>query len=198
MTGPSLSFVIPVLNEVLRIGPLLAALERDFPAAQRIVVDGGSSDDTVAAAMAGATQLLLGEAGRAAQMNLGARVASGDYLLFLHADSQPQFAADALGRVLQLEPRWGFFPRRLDGRRAVFLACGGFASIPLMEDVELSKRLRRQVRPLVPALVVETSARRWEQRGLLRTVLQMWGLRLAYALGVSPQRLWRIYYGPRG
>tara|TARA_R110002110_G_scaffold153886_1_gene347541 strand:+ start:97824 stop:98510 length:687 start_codon:yes stop_codon:yes gene_type:complete len=228
MTGPSLSFVIPVLNEVLRIGPLLAALERDFPAAQRIVVDGGSSDDTVAAAMAGATQLLLGEAGRAAQMNLGARVASGDYLLFLHADSQPQFAADALGRVLQLEPRWGFFPLRLDGRRAVFrvlerainrrsrcsgigtgdqmlflrrdlfLACGGFASIPLMEDVELSKRLRRQVRPLVPALVVETSARRWEQRGLLRTVLQMWGLRLAYALGVSPQRLWRIYYGPRG
>ncbi|MEQ8803955.1 MAG: glycosyl transferase, partial [Haliea sp.] len=83
-------------------------------------------------------------------------------------------------------------------RRDLFLACGGFASIPLMEDVELSKRLRRQVWPLVPELEVETSARRWEQRGVLRTVLQMWGLRLAYTLGVTPERLWRIYYGPRG
>lgn len=227
MTGPSLSFVIPVLNEMLHIGPLLAALERDFPGAQRIVVDGGSSDDTVAAAMAGATQLLLGEAGRAAQMNLGARAASGDYLLFLHADSRPLFTAAALERVLQPAPCWGFFPLRLDGRRAefrllerainlrsrcsgigtgdqmlflrrdLFLAVGGFAAIPLMEDVELCKRLRRKVRPRVPELAVKTSSRRWEKRGMLRTVLQMWRLRLAYALGVTPERLWRIYYGPR-
>lgn len=228
MTVPSVSFVIPVLNEVARIGPLLAALERDFPGAQRIVVDGGSSDDTVAAAMPGATQLLLGEAGRAAQMNLGARAASGDYLLFLHADSQPLFAAAALERVLQPAPDWGFFPVRLDGRRAVFrllerainlrsrwsgigtgdqmlflrrdlfLACGGYASVPLMEDVELCKRLRQQLRPQVPDLIVKTSSRRWEQRGVLRTVLQMWWLRLAYALGVAPAQLWRLYDGSRG
>lgn len=58
MTGPSLSFVIPVLNEEARIGSLLAVLQRNFPCAQRIVVDGGSADGTVAAAMPGATQLL--------------------------------------------------------------------------------------------------------------------------------------------
>lgn len=228
LSGPSLSFVIPVLNEAERIGELLAVLAGDFPDAQRIVVDGGSSDDTVAAAFPGATQLLLGEAGRAAQMNLGARAASGDYLLFLHADSRPRFAAEAMNRLLAVQPEWGFFPLRLDGsrpvyrlleraislrsryssigtgdqmlflRRDLFLACGGFASIPLMEDVELCKRLRRRSAPLVPELAVLTSSRRWEQRGVLATVLQMWGLRLAYALGVAPDRLRRIYYGPRG
>ena len=228
MTESSLSFVIPVLNEEGCIGPLLALLQRDFPGAQRIVVDGGSADGTVAAAMPGATQLLLGAAGRAVQMNLGARAASGDYLLFLHADSRPCFVAPQLERVFREAPEWGFFPLRLDGSRAVFrlleqaisvrsrysgigtgdqmlflrrdlfLDCGGFAPIPLMEDVELCKRLRRTAAPLVPDLAVETSSRRWEQRGVLRTVLQMWGLRLAYALGVAPERLWRIYYDPRG
>lgn len=228
MSGPSLSFVIPVLNEVARIGPLLALLERDFPGAQRIVVDGGSVDGTVAAAMPGATQLLLGEPGRAAQMNLGARAASGDYLLFLHADSRPRFAAPALAEVLATGSGWGFFPLRLDGarrvfrlleraitwrsrcsgigtgdqmlflRRDLFRECGGFAPIPLMEDVELCTRLRRLGPPLVPALTVTTSSRRWEQRGVLATVLQMWGLRLAYALGVAPERLRRIYYGSHG
>lgn len=227
MTASSLSFVIPVLNEEARIGPLLALLQRDFPGAQRIVVDGGSADGTVAAAMPGATQLLLGQPGRAAQMNLGARAASGDYLLFLHADSRPRFAAAQLQSVLSEAPGWGFFPLRLDGHRAVFrlleraislrsrysgigtgdqmlflrrdvfLECGGFASIPLMEDVELCKRLRRTAAPLVPDLAVETSSRRWEQRGVLRTVLQMWGLRLAYVLGAAPERLWQRYYGPR-
>jgi len=229
VSGPSLSFVIPVRNEAGRIAELLALLASDFPAAQRLVVDGGSSDATVAAAMPGATQLLLSAPGRALQMNLGGRVASGDYLLFLHADSRPRFAAAALAQALADAPEWGFFPLRLDGQRAVFrlleraitlrsrysgigtgdqmlflrrdvfLACGGFAPIPLMEDVELCRRLRRSGRPLVPDdLQVETSSRRWEQRGVLRTVLQMWGLRLAYALGVAPQRLWRIYYGAHG
>ena len=227
MSRPSLSFVIPVLNEAVRIGPLLALLERDFPAAERIVVDGGSVDETVAAAMPAATQLLLGEPGRAAQMNLGARAAIGDYLLFLHADSRPRFAAAELEVALAGGPGWGFFPLRLDGRQTVFrlleraiswrsrhsgigtgdqmlflrrqlfLDCGGFASIPLMEDVELCTRLRRLVAPLVPDLAVETSSRRWEQRGVLHTVLQMWGLRMAYALGVAPERLWHAYYGSR-
>ncbi|MEQ9463880.1 MAG: TIGR04283 family arsenosugar biosynthesis glycosyltransferase [Haliea sp.] len=228
MSHPSLSFVIPVLNEVERIGPLLAQLARDFPAAQRIVVDGGSTDGTVAAAMPGCTQLLLGEAGRSAQMNLGGHAASGDYLLFLHADTRPRFAAAELEKELAAKPRWGFFRLRLDGRRVVFRllergitlrsrvsgigtgdqllflqrelfqGCGGFAAIPLMEDVELCRRLRRGSRPRVPGLAVETSSRRWEERGVLRTVLQMWGLRFAYALGASPARLWRIYYGSRG
>lgn len=80
-------------------------------------------------------------------------------------------------------------------RRELFLAIGGYADIPLMEDVELSKRLRRRSRPLIWRSPVQTSSRRWQARGLLRTVLLMWSLRLQYFLGVSPQRLHHRYYG---
>jgi rSAM/selenodomain-associated transferase 2 len=224
--APQFSFVIPVLNEGPRIKGLLEALSAAFPRAERIVVDGGSVDDSVAQALPGATALLMTAVGRAAQMNLGAQTARGEYLLFLHADTYPLFAGDALSTALSARPAWGFFAVCLDGRRAVFRvieraiswrsrasgigtgdqllfvrrdvfeAAGGYAAIPLMEDVELSARLRRQHRPLVPpGLRVQTASRRWEQRGVARTVLQMWRLRLAFALGVSPERLWRQYYG---
>ena len=81
-------------------------------------------------------------------------------------------------------------------RRSLFEDSGGFDDIPLMEDVAYSKRLRRVARPLIIPQPVQSSSRRWEQRGVARTVLSMWGLRLAYAMGVSPRRLWEHYYGP--
>lgn len=78
-------------------------------------------------------------------------------------------------------------------RQDVFKRIGGFADLPLMEDIELSGRLRRQGRPacLRPALV--TSSRRWEDRGVVRTILLMWRLRLAYALGADAGHLARRY-----
>jgi hypothetical protein len=79
-------------------------------------------------------------------------------------------------------------------QRALFEQSGGFDAIPLMEDVAYSKRLRRLGKPLIVAAPVLASARRWQQRGVLRTVLSMWGLRLAYVAGVPPARLWRHYY----
>ena len=228
MAAPAsqLSFVIPVLNEAPRIAGLLEDLQARFPGAERIVVDGGSGDETVAHALPGATSVLVAESGRALQMNLGARSAQGEYLLFLHADTTPLFDARSLRAALELRPAWGYFRLRLDGRAAVFrlieraiswrssasgigtgdqllfvrrdlfAAAGGFAAIPLMEDIELCVRLRRQQRPLLPrGLRVQPSSRRWEKRGVVRTVVEMWCLRLAYALGVSPARLWRYYYG---
>jgi len=78
-------------------------------------------------------------------------------------------------------------------RRAAFDAVGGFPSIPLMEDVALSKALRRRSPPLCLRERVVTSARRWERHGTLRTILLMWRLRLAYALGADPHRLARRY-----
>jgi rSAM/selenodomain-associated transferase 2 len=80
-------------------------------------------------------------------------------------------------------------------RRAVFEALGGYAEIPLMEDVELTRRLKRRGRLAALRLRVVTSARKWEREGVVRTVLLMWTLRLLYALGVSPARLHRWYYG---
>ncbi|NOZ37647.1 MAG: glycosyltransferase family 2 protein, partial [Gammaproteobacteria bacterium] len=75
-----------------------------------------------------------------------------------------------------------------------FVHLGGFADIPLMEDIELSHRLKKISAPCCLHSRVITSSRRWETRGILRTVLLMWGLRLAWFFGVSATRLQRIYY----
>ncbi len=80
-------------------------------------------------------------------------------------------------------------------RRELFVETGGYADIPLMEDIELCKRLKRHHgRPVRVPLVVITSSRRWQQQGIARTVVLMWCLRLAYFIGVSPGRLAKIYY----
>jgi rSAM/selenodomain-associated transferase 2 len=78
-------------------------------------------------------------------------------------------------------------------RRDDFVAAGSFREIPLMEDVALSKRLKRISRPACLRERVVTSGRRWERRGTLRTIVLMWRLRLAYALGADPSRLARRY-----
>lgn len=78
-------------------------------------------------------------------------------------------------------------------RRNTFQQLQGFAEIPLMEDIEMSRRLRRLSRPLCLAEKVKTSARRWQRHGIWRTVLLMWRLRLAYFLGASPDSLAREY-----
>jgi rSAM/selenodomain-associated transferase 2 len=219
------SFIIPVLNEQAGIVPLLVGLRRQYPDAELLVVDGGSTDQTVAQAMPHCDQLLVTEAGRARQMNLGAKAASRQYLFFLHADTRPGISADELDACLACAPVWGFCRVGLSSPRPAFrviesamnirsrltqVATGdqmlfasavmfarihGFDSIPLMEDVAFSKRARRICAPFIIAQPVQTSSRRWEERGVVRTVVQMWCLRLAYVLGVSPQRLWYHYYG---
>ena len=83
-------------------------------------------------------------------------------------------------------------------RRRVFEAMGGFAAIPLMEDTDLSRRLRGVARPACIAQRVTTSGRRWDQQGLWRTVLLMWRLRAAWAGGADPHALALRYgYTPR-
>ncbi|GAB4357010.1 MAG: TIGR04283 family arsenosugar biosynthesis glycosyltransferase [Gammaproteobacteria bacterium] len=78
-------------------------------------------------------------------------------------------------------------------RRDWFERCGGFPEIALMEDIELSRRLKRLGRPACLGERVVTSSRRWESAGVWRTILLMWRLRLAYWLGADPARLARAY-----
>lgn len=78
-------------------------------------------------------------------------------------------------------------------RRALFNTIGGYPDIALMEDIAISKLLKRHGQPLCIRQKVITSSRRWEQRGMLRTILLMWRLRLGYAIGVDPQRLARSW-----
>jgi rSAM/selenodomain-associated transferase 2 len=78
-------------------------------------------------------------------------------------------------------------------RREAFDAVGGFPLQPLMEDIELSRRLRRRSRPACVRLRVATSGRRWEERGVWRTIVLMWRLRWAYWRGVPAERLAEAY-----
>lgn len=78
-------------------------------------------------------------------------------------------------------------------RRSAYLAAGGFPEIPLMEDVAMSRNLRKQGKPAVLKAALTTSSRRWEEFGIVRTILLMWALRLAYYFGVSPERLSNRY-----
>jgi rSAM/selenodomain-associated transferase 2 len=79
-------------------------------------------------------------------------------------------------------------------RRADFEAVGGYPDIPLMEDIELSRRLKRRGKLRALRLRVTTSARKWEREGPLRTIGLMWALRFLHFCGVAPARLHRWYY----
>jgi rSAM/selenodomain-associated transferase 2 len=136
----------------------------------------------------------------------------------------PEQAAAQILRHAASEPGWGRFDVRLSGRqwllrivermmnwrscltgiatgdqgiyvaRTLFDAVGGYPEISLMEDIALSKSLRRLVSPAcIHTPRLETSSRRWEKHGILRTIVLMWRLRLAYALGADPDRLARRY-----
>jgi rSAM/selenodomain-associated transferase 2 len=78
-------------------------------------------------------------------------------------------------------------------RREAFESVGGYMPIPLMEDLDISKRLKKLSRPCCLDAKLITSSRRWEENGVLRTILFMWRLRLAYTLGVSPEKLAHDY-----
>jgi rSAM/selenodomain-associated transferase 2 len=78
-------------------------------------------------------------------------------------------------------------------RRSLYEQAGGIPSLPLMEDIALSRALKKHGRPACIRQKLLTSARRWQKHGIARTILTMWGLRLAYFLGISPRHLAKYY-----
>ena len=226
MTPVRLSAVIPALNESAGIQAVLQALAPLVArGAQIIVADGGSTDGTATRALAAGAQIVDAPRGRALQMNAGAQHASGDILLFLHADTRlPPDADRLIEQALANGPQvWGRFDVRIEGQprmlrviagfmnrrsrwtgiatgdqalfmtRSAFDAVGGFPAQPLMEDIEMSARLLNLSRPVCLRARVVTSGRRWESRGVWRTVLLMWRLRLDYWRGVAPEHLAALY-----
>lgn len=224
----AVSVIIPVLDEADCLDQSLTrlfAMRWVSENCEVIVCDGGSRDDSLEIARRHSCSILHCEAGRAAQMNRGAELAQGQWLLFLHADSSlpqdlcEQFPANA---------EWGFFRLRLDHpasifrviesavnlrsritrvaggdqglffRRELFQRLGAFPPIPLMEDVAICKSARRMARPAIVESAITSSSRRWQRQGVIKTILLMWSLRLAYWLGVDPVRLHRLYYPQQG
>jgi rSAM/selenodomain-associated transferase 2 len=109
----------------------------------------------------------------------------------------PRWPFRMIGSLMNLRSRWSGIStgdQALFVRRDVFEALGGFPDIPLMEDIELTRRLKRRGRQAALRERVTTSARKWEREGVARTIGLMWTLRLLYACGVSPARLHRWYY----
>jgi rSAM/selenodomain-associated transferase 2 len=175
LESPSrLSIVMPVLDEAAHIASTLAALAPLRAQGMRlIVVDGGSRDGTLQRCATAADVLVTSPRGRARQMNAGARAATGDALLFLHADTTLPPNALALVAEALTHHAWGRFDVHIAGRsrwlpvvaafmnlrsrltgiatgdqalfmrREAFDAVGGFPDQALMEDIELCKRLRR-------------------------------------------------------
>ena len=223
-----LSIIIPVLNEADCLDQSLARLFSPGWAAddcEVIICDGGSQDDSLEIAQRYSCRIVHSASGRAVQMNQGAAVAQGRHLLFLHADSV--LPAD-FKQLFPSDARWGHFRLHLDNAALVyrmiefainlrsrvtriaggdqglffardfFLSLGAFPSIPLMEDVAICKLARREAKPEIIAAPMHSSPRRWQNNGVLKTILLMWSLRLAYFCGVDPARLHRIYYPQRG
>jgi hypothetical protein len=222
--GGRISAVIPALDEEACLARAIGSVSAE---AEVIVVDGRSRDGTREVAGALGAVVLSCPPSRGGQMGLGASRATGDWLVFLHADTwlEPGWASavrsigpgavggafrlaiDSCRRAYRLveaavdvRSRWLGLPygdQALFVRREAYDRMGGMAPFPLMEDVDLVRRLKR-AGPLVhlPQRAF-TSARRWERHGLVGTSLRNWALLAFYAAGVPPARLARMYDASR-
>ena len=225
-TPHRVSAVIPALDEAGSIGAVVADARTHADevivvdggsgdgtaalaaAAGAIVVDaprGRAVQMNAGAALARGDVLLFlhadcrlpADAGRAVREAIGRGARWGRFDVRLDS---PRLALAVVGAMMNLRSR---LTGIATGDQAIFVdralweALGGYAPIPLMEDVELCGRARRVARCACLDDRVTVSARRWERRGVVRTVLEMWAWRAAYALGVSPATLHRLYYGRR-
>jgi len=220
------AIIVPMLNEAETLPDLLEHLLRlQRQGAEILLVDGGSSDMSIALAECAGFRVLSAPRGRARQMNAGAAAARSSILLFLHADTRlPDTALDLIRDARRYRPDfWGRFDVAIAGRarllklvsclinmrsrltgiatgdqaifvcRALFDVRGGFPDQPLMEDIELSRSLRKITPPVCLSASAVTSGRRWDSRGVWRTIFLMWRLRWAYWRGVPATRLADLY-----
>jgi rSAM/selenodomain-associated transferase 2 len=217
----SLSVVIPTLNADPHLRACLARLEG---AHEIIIADGGSSDMTIAIAEEVGTRVVETPRGRGAQLRAGAIDATGDWLLFLHADTllgagwldavqrhisqhphkaacfafrldDPVWQARLIERGVALRVRALALPYGDQGlliSRALYEEVGGFRPLPLMEDVDLVRRIgRRRLARL--DLAATTSADRWRKDGWLSRSARNLSCLALYTFGVSPARIARLY-----
>lgn len=227
MKIPRVSVIVPVLDEERRIGDVLADLATREELHEIIVVDGGSRDETpeIVRTVSWA-RLVTAPRGRGAQMNRGAAEATGEVLLFLHADvalppGAGHLIADALDdprvvggafrtrtvadagpyrlgpllRLADLRSRYTRFPygdQALFVRAEVFRRLKGFAEIPILEDLELTRRLRKIGRLVRVKEEVTVSGRRFTARPAYYAALML-ALPWLFRLGVPPARLAGLY-----
>ncbi|MEW5908184.1 MAG: TIGR04283 family arsenosugar biosynthesis glycosyltransferase [Thermodesulfobacteriota bacterium] len=225
-----LSIIIPAYNESNQINETVSSLfalkgshENEF---EVIVVDGHPEGTTLSVIIDDRVIRLSGEKGRALQMNTGARTATGDIFLFLHADTMisedavrnilsamkhPEISAGTfhLGirsnrTIFRLIEKAVFYRTRITRipygdqgifiRRNIFFQLGGYRDIPIMEDVDLMRRLKKNRKKIVLlSQKAYTSSRRWDKEGVICCTLRNWMLILFYFAGIPPSSLNRFY-----
>lgn len=220
MGDSRISVVIPALDEQARIAGAIRSVAAD---AEVIVVDGCSCDGSREVAESEGARVFSCSPSRGAQLRVGARYATGEWLLFLHADTwlEPGWAdevlelsRDVVGGAFRLAieaPGPGYrlvemavavrsrlftLPygdQALFVRKPVYDRMGGMAALPLMEDVDFVRRLKKEGRLAMARRRAFTSPRRWERHGLVGTTLRNWCVLVLYAAGISPARLARMY-----
>jgi rSAM/selenodomain-associated transferase 2 len=218
-----ISVIIPALNEAENILKTIESVQRQDQQVEIIVADGGSTDGTPEIARPYAT-VISSPRGRAVQMNAGARHASGDALLFLHSDSvlasgalaqlqktleNPRIVGGTFTSIFDVDNCWLRFyafcstidwlcfrygDQGMFVRRSTFEAMGGYAEVPLMEDIDLMRRLPRfGQRFLIRHYPVTTSARRFLEQGVVRQEALNVILVGLWFVGVKPHSLAKWY-----
>lgn len=215
-----ISVIIPTLREVDTVARAIRSTQQTLEPFEVIVVDAGSNDGTREAARRAGARVIVVRGSRAIAMSAGARLARGDALLFLHADTTlPAGAGHAVREALRHAHCGAFRVGYDDGRpilrtlgdlrlrllgpvygdQAIFVTrvlydqIGGYRPLPIMEDYDFVLRLRQAERFVLLPLYVETAARRHRGHGTLPTLARMWMIQGLYRLGVSPDRLARMY-----
>jgi rSAM/selenodomain-associated transferase 2 len=233
MSSIKFSIIVPVLHEGENINKQISYFhhldsEKNL---EVIVVDGSLEKDTLGVINSNHVIKISSEKGRAKQMNVGASAAKGEFLIFLHADTELPIQAlkkintllgrkeyvggafdlsiksdESIFRVIEvlasLRSRLNRIPfgdQAIFIRKEYFNEIGGYKEIPLMEDVELMRRIKKSGRKIwIFRDRVMTSPRRWEKEGVIYCILRNWTLQTLYFLGVSPDKLVRFYKNPQG
>jgi len=223
-----ISIIIPVFNESLIISQTIRHLQtlESKKADEIIVVDGDPLHTTISTISDQTVKKTSSRKGRGAQMNHGAKMATGDILLFLHADTR--LVSDALSRIenalnsadviggafnlgirsdglsFRIIEKMASLRSRITripyGDQAIFIKrdffnnMGGYREIPIMEDVDLMKRVKSLGGKIkILNQTVQTSPRRWESEGILYCTLRNWMVLALYKCGIAPNRLARFY-----
>tara|TARA_B100001750_G_C15518484_1_gene609381 strand:+ start:61 stop:726 length:666 start_codon:yes stop_codon:yes gene_type:complete len=220
-----ISIIIPTLNEENFILNSIKPLQnlRKKNCCEIIVIDGQSNDSTVNMVHPYVDDIFVTNPKRSLQQNLGASIAKGDILLFLHADTilteknllelnnfhkdcswgfylislgEKIFKYQILEKCINLRSQIFNYATGDQGifiRKDLFNRIGGFPNIDLMEDLEICKILKKLSLPYIIKSQIITSSRKWKSDGFLKTVLKMRLFRILNAVGLHPNLLKKYY-----